>query len=468
MAQKTQNPLEWEKRLSNYFEKLEILEGEDLKVYLEILKSQKDLTGKEIVGKFKHLKRTHVYTILKRLLNDGWIEITTAPSKRPANYRGINPINNVKIAIENQKDQLAQLEELQEYINKEVLPTLSAKQLYGGRVSNTFIIPTISELYQQIINHVKQAKLRIMIHTDYDLFFELKDIVIPAISRIIQAWDKKNIFLRDEDRRDRFALIVSGKGIDNDFQMELPERLRIAFDPSEIQTIIVVVDDVVFISNLNTGFGLSLRINDQIVASTYAILLSHIYLEKQINLYGNDDINALGKHMSKERIITNTFQSLLDQGWKIIPEHTNSTDMSDELGLAAPGSERAFFRLCGIRYFPFTKDPSKQEQVQALFEDTFIRGLAYIQRVRKQLKIHGKKDKKKLFGHDCHVYWIQYELREEWVPIIGNVPKLDSINDKSEGIIMATFNFIDKAALSVWGTNPDNIMTILELVLKQF
>ena len=47
MEQDTKNPLGWEDRLSNYFEKLGILEGEDLKVYLEFLKSQKDLTGKE-------------------------------------------------------------------------------------------------------------------------------------------------------------------------------------------------------------------------------------------------------------------------------------------------------------------------------------------------------------------------------------------------------------------------------------
>ena len=467
MEQETKNPLEWEERLSNYFEKLGILEGEDLKVYLEFLKSQRDLTGKELVDRFKHLKRTHVYTILKRLLNDGWIEITTAPNKRPANYRGINPINNVKIFIEDRKDQLSQLEELEEYINKEVLPSLTAKQRYGGRVSNTFIIPTISELYQQIINHVHQAKLRIMIHIDYDLFLKLKDIIIPSINRIIQAWEKKNIYLRDEDRRERFALIVSGKNIDNDIQMDLPERLRIAFDPREIQTIIVVVDDVVFISNVNTGFGLSLRIDDQVVASTYAILLSHIYLEKQINLYGHDDINVLGKHISKERIITNVIRSLLDQGWKIIPEHTNSTEKSDELGLASTGSERAFFRLCGIRYFPFTKDLSKEEQVQALFEDTFIRGLAYIQWVRKQLKIHGKKDKKRLFDHDCHIYWIEYEQRKEWAPIIGNVPTSEATNAKGEGIVIATFNFVDKAAMSVWGVNPDSIMKILELLLKK-
>jgi ribulose bisphosphate carboxylase small subunit len=350
---------------------------------------------------------------------------------------------------------------LTDYIDKEVLPALSTKQIYGGRVSNTFIIPTTSELYQQIVNHVKKAKLRIMINSDYDLFFELKDILIRSITRIISSWKKKNIILRDEDRRDRFALIVCGKNMDKNLKVELPERLRIAFDPSEIQTNIIVVDDVVFISNINTGFGISLRINDKTVASTYAVLLTHIYLEKQINLYGTDDIIALGKHISKENDIKDSIQYLLNQGWKIIPEHTNSTEISDELGLAATGSERAFFRLCGIRYFPFTTVTLKQEQVQVLFEDTFKRGLAYIQRVRKQLKIHGKKDKRNIFGHDCNVYWIEYEQREEWAPILGDIPKLEDINEKGEGIVIATFNFNDKAAMSVWGINPNNVIKIL-------
>ncbi len=300
MGQKNLNLLDWEKKLSNYFKKLGILEGEDLKVYLELLKIQRDLTGKEIVSKFTHLKRTHVYTILKRLQNDGWIEITSTPNERPANYRGINPVNNINTITENHKNQINLLEELTEFIKKEVLPALSTKQLYGGQVSNTYFIPTISELYQQIINHVRKAKLRIMINTDYDLFFELKDTLISAITRIIKSAEKKRIVLLDEDRRDRFALIVSGKNINKNLKIELPGRLRIAFDPSDIHTNIIVVDDVVFICNIYTGFSLSLRINDRTVASTYAILLSHIYIEKQVNIYGTDDLNVLGKHIAKE------------------------------------------------------------------------------------------------------------------------------------------------------------------------
>jgi sugar-specific transcriptional regulator TrmB len=468
----TQDPLDWEKKLSQNFEKLGILEGEDLKVYLEILKSQKDLTGKEIFSKFEDLKRTHVYSILKRLQNDGWIELTN-PGIRPAKYRAINPLHNVKTVIENHKKKLIQFEGLRDYINKEVLPALSDKQRYGGRISNTYIIPTLSDMYHQIIEHIRKSlrnlneeTTRLMVYISYELFIELKDFIIPTINEMFERFQKKGIILRDEDRRDKFALIITGKKNGNEIQYNLPERLRIVFDPNEIHTDMIVIDDVVFINNINSGFGLSFRIEDKRVASTYGILLSHIYLEKQIELHGKADLSLLGDHLVKDQTITQTIQSLFKDGWKILPEHTNSTEIFDELGLAAPGSETAFFRLCGIRYFPFNKNSSKSLQINKLFEDTCKRGQKYINRLKKQVVIEGKKDRMELLGQDCHVYIVEYRLREEWAPIIGNVPNLTSLDEKGKGNAIATFNFNDKAAMSVWAINPENVMEILKILFK--
>jgi sugar-specific transcriptional regulator TrmB len=467
-----QNPLGWERKISFDFERLGILEGEDLKVYLEILKSQIDLTGKEIVSKFKDLKRTHVYTILKRLQNDGWIELTN-PGTRPAKYRGINPLHNLNGIVENQKRQLIQFEKLQDYINKEVLPALSDKQRYSGRVSNTYIIPTVSEMYHQIIEHIKKAKrnvnensTKLMVYISYDLFSELKGELEATLNEIFDTLYRKGKILRDEDRRDRFALIITGKKKENEIILDLPERLRIVFDPKEIHTDIIVIDDVVFISNINSGFGLSLRIEDQTVSSTYGILLSHIFLEKQIELHGKADLNLLGIHMAKDENFKQIIQNLFDMGWKILPEHTNSTDIFDELGLAAPGSERAFIRLSGIRYFPFNKNSLKSTQIKNLFEDTCKRAQNYINRLEKQLIIEGQTDQQKLFGHDCLIYNIEYELREEWAPIIGNIPNLEFAGEKGKGTVIATFNFNDNGAMSVWAINPNNVMIILKKIFN--
>ncbi len=466
------DPLEWERKISFDFEKLGILEGEDLKVYLEILKSQKDLTGKEIVSKFKDLKRTHVYTILKRLQNDGWIELTN-PGTRPAKYRGINPLHNLKGIIDNQKRQLIQFEKLEDYINKEVLPALSDKQRYGGRVSNTYIIPTVSEMYHQIIEHIKKAKrnvneksTKLMVYISYDLFTELKGELIATLNEIFDIFHRRGILLRDEDRRDKFALIVTGKKKEKEIVLDLPERLRIVFDPNEIHTDIIVIDDVVFISNINSGFGLSFRIEDQTVSSTYGILLSHIFLEKQIELHGKADLNLLGVHLAKDEKFKQTIQTLFEKGWKILPEHTNSTDKFDELGLAAPGSERAFIRLSGIRYFPFNKNSSKSIQIKNLFEDTCKRAQNYINRLEKQLIIEGKTGEQKLFRHDCLIYNVEFELREEWAPIIGNIPNLESVDEKGKGVVIATFNFNDNGAMSVWAINPENVMVILKEIFN--
>jgi sugar-specific transcriptional regulator TrmB len=462
-----QQSINWEKKLRDEFVNLGMLEGEDLNVYLEVLKSQKDLTGNEIVEKFTHLKRTHIYAILNRLQKDGWVVLTN-PGTRPALYRAINPINNLQKIINNQQQKLSKLEELQDYITKEVVPNLSSEQRYGGRVSNTFIIPTTVDLYHQITDHLKNARIRIMINASFELFLQLKQLILQAITMIFESCKKKRIELRDEDRRDRFALIVTGKEADSNLQQDLPDRLRLIMDQNPSQTDIIIIDNCVFINNFNTGFGLSLRIDDQSVASTYAILLSHIFLEKQIELYGDTNLNILGNHMAKEEIIKNTIQSLFKQGWKVLPEHTNTTDKFDELGLAAPGSERAFFRLAGIRYFPFIEDKSKIEQVNDLFEEHCIRALAYIQRLRKQLKVHGIKTQRKILGHDCYIYEVRYEFREEWVPLIGNIPEMSSISEEGKGFVIATFNYKDKAAVSIWAITPKNIMSILEVLLKQF
>lgn len=46
--QETKDLLEWEKYLRSEFEKLGLLDGDDLNLYLILLKSQKDLTGNEL------------------------------------------------------------------------------------------------------------------------------------------------------------------------------------------------------------------------------------------------------------------------------------------------------------------------------------------------------------------------------------------------------------------------------------
>ena len=464
--QETQDLLEWEKYLRSEFEKLGLLDGDDLNLYLILLKSQKDLTGNELEKKLT-IERTHVYSILNRLQGKGWIQLIN-PGTRPALYRGINPNKLLENIIVNKENQLNELKELQDYISKNVVPALSAEQSYGGRISNTFIIPTASEMHNQITEHVNKAKERIMFHISYDLFQELKNPIFNSLNSLFKNFEKNKIRLRDEDRRDHFAMIITGAQSVESFQDEIPERLKIIFDPRGDQMEILVFDDVVFINNTNFGFGVSLRISDRTVATTYAVLLSQSFLEKEIELYSKVDLKHFKGHMTKEDTIMDTIQSLFNDGWKTIPEHTNTTDRFDELGLASPGSERAFLRLCGIRYFPFTKEKSKREQVQDLFEDSVIRGLAYIKRLKKQFDISGKKDKMEMHDHECLIYLLEYQLRPEWESVIGKIPNLTSLDDRGKGAALATFNFKDKAAMCVWAINPNNVSKILEVLLKKF
>ena len=64
------------------------------------------------------------------------------------------------------------------------------------------------------------------------------------------------------------------------------------------------------------------------------------------------------------------------------------------------------------------------------------------------------------------IFRIKYKLREEWAPIIGTIPNLASIDEHGEGPAIVTFNFDNKAAMSVWAINPNNVSDILKVFAK--
>lgn len=461
-----ENDLDWASLLSSGLKELGLLEGEDLRVYLELLKAKKSLTAIEISSKFPKLKRTHIYTILNRLDREGWIESFKMGTK-PIQFRGLNPNVQLDKFIIQQDKRLDNLKKLKTLVDEKVTPYLNSDKFYGGRVSNTFIIPTTAELYRQVIEYVENANKRILFYISLELYEELKKTILKSINRIFQRFEANNIRLRDEDRRDKFAMIVAKNGSNEPKKENFPERLRIIFDPNELQTQILVIDDFVFTSNVSSGFGLSMRISDKTIAETYAILLSHIFLEKEIELLGQQDISLLGPRIKKSVIMNNLISELFKENWKILLDHTSSHKIADELGLAAPGPERAFFKLCGLRYFPKKEGVSISNQIEEAFAGSLERGKAYIERLEKQLVLSGKVTQKRLSGIECHVYWMKYTLRKEWIPIIGSIPNIEKPGDKGEGPSIAVFILNDEAIICVWAINPENVVDLISILSKK-
>ena len=452
---------EWEKFLRKELEELEFLEGDELDVYLLLLKAQNDLTGVEIVTKFSNLKRTNVYAILNRLQRKGWIELTN-PGKRPALYRGMNPLRYLEKVIGIEKKHLDRLERLENFINDEVIPELSTKQLYGGRVSNTFIIPTVKELYNQITEYARKAKIRVMGHASFNFLYDLKHVIADSINRMLKKVKADGIEITGEFRRDHFAIILAGDSL-KELQNNFP--IRIILDQSELQTQIIVIDDIVFLTNLSTAFDFSLRIQDPFVSSVYALLLSQIFIEKEIETLGKSEIEVLGTIMAKEEKIRKTVATLFEKGWKSVPDHTN--ELGTEIGLVSPGTERAFYRLGGIQYFPFKESFSKSKQIEDLYEQAIIKAQGYISRLKKQLIIKEKRDEIDIYGTHCLIYKTATKVRKEWASILGLSPVVKPINELNEGINLATFNFYDKGAMCIWGINHSNVRALLEEILKK-
>ena len=452
---------DWEKKIRSKFNELNILEDNDLDLYLMLLKSRNDLTGSEISKKLPALKRTHIYSILNRLQEGGWIELTN-PNKRPALYRGINPLRALESIIKNQEENLKNIRELHEFIQEDVAPFLNSGQLYGGRISNTFVIPTISELYRLILDHLKQADERVMMHISFELFSELKEDILKPIKRIMKQNETKGLRNSSEYRRDHFAMVIIGNQEKKDWQEEFPVLL--IFDRGELTTQLIVIDDNVFITNVGTGFGLALRILDKSTASIYATMITQTFIEKESELLGKSDRSLIGKELAKNKRIRTLIETLFEKGWKMIPDHSGNRD--NEMGLVAPGPERHFYRIGAIQFYPFTKEKSKEQQVKDLFKFNLENGEIYIDRIKRQFLITSHTDLVKKYNHDLHVLKICFKVREEWIPIVGETPTLESIDEKGEAIVIATFNFEDKGALCIWGINADRVDYILKLLFQ--
>ncbi|MHA1723982.1 MAG: helix-turn-helix domain-containing protein [Promethearchaeota archaeon] len=453
---------EWENVLRKEFIELNILEENDLNLYLMLLKSKRELTGNEISKKLPTLKRTHIYSILNRLQEGGWIELIN-PNKRPGLYRAISPLRGVEVIMKNREKHLKKIKKVYNYINEKVVPFLNAEQLYGGRISNTFVIPTISELNRLIIDHLEQANTRIMMHVSFELFSQLKMPILNSINRIMKQNEANEIRNSSEYRRDHFALVIIGKEKHEDWQKEFPVLL--IFDKGRLETQLIVIDDNIFITNVGNGFGLALRVQDKSTASIYATMITQIFIEKECELMGKSDPKLIGKDLAKNKKIRLLIERLFKEGWKMIPDHSGQRD--NEMGLVAPGSERHFYRICAIQFYPFTEMKSKEDQVKELFEFNLKNGEIYIERIKRQFLITTHPDVVERFGQIFHVLKITFQIREEWIPIMGNMPKLKSIDDNGEAVVISTFNFEDKGAMCVWAINPDNVEYILNLLFRE-
>ena len=341
---------DWIIELRAKLEKFDFLHEDELELYFLLLTSDENMLGSTIMDKLPSLKKTHMYALLNKLEKEGWIEIVN-PSERPAKYRGLDPLRILRQEIANQELQLEELKSFEEFVENTVLPNLTSKLILGGRITKTFIIPSLTDLISQIKIYLDNAQLRICIHSSLPFINHFKKELINNLNRIIENKYPNMENIPFEYVRDRFPIIITD--VSNSESLEKQFFFPIAIGTKDLNFHTLIIDDTTFLTNLTHGIGITLRVQDQVVSSIYSLVQTQTLLEEMSKEHVEITNEELGKTFHQDSHLISIVHHLFQMGFKYFEYHSNPD--TNEIGLIAPGSERILFKLCGIRYFPFNK-----------------------------------------------------------------------------------------------------------------
>ncbi len=464
-----ENLVDWQSSLRKEFQNLNLLVGDDFSVYLVLIESSKEMTGSQIQEKLPDLKRTHIYSILTRLHNQGWIEICN-PGERPAHYRALDPLRSVESTLEWEKSRVGHLENLKEYIRATVLPAIGETPLFGGRVTRTFIINSLEELQRQLIDTLTQARERIFAHASISILESLQEELSIALHRIME----RNKLIADWDHQLHsfpITAITHGKELD----LKLP--VMVAQDSHPIWSQIFVIDATAFLFLLNppigpagVHMGLGLRIEDIAVANAYAHYVGHTFIENYIDSLPPTSLDTLDGPFMDDSDFLAGLASLFDQNWRVNPNE--SAPDGSYLGLISPDPVFGAFRDAGILYHPFDSSENHDELIEADFQEL---GEVFI----REMKRHTEKEdvieeadwedsEIELLGIRCYVKHARIKFKDQMVhsPEFTGVPlEVFQSKDVSGPPSIAAFNFQERAAVVVWAVNPYNVIKIMQAIL---
>jgi sugar-specific transcriptional regulator TrmB len=457
--QKRSGSAEWEERLLELNREANVLDDEDAAVYIALLKSKKPLTGNQLSSIFPELKRTHIYSILNRLQQDELVEIKN-PGKRPAEYISLDPLRPIETLIRTQKDRLQALETLHQYVKSEVVPRLSDTGIFGGRVSSTFVIPDRNEFLREIKSSIESAEVRVMGHITQDLLREIKTPLYKTTRRLSDKHQDEGYNITWEYARDHHALTVATDSPDPTLEKEYPSSFVFREDP--IETEILIVDNTTYLSNLDTLMGLVLKIEDESVTEVYRMVVINTYLDASFATQTSNSITSLGEYVGSNPKIREIVKKLLKKGWRISRENTDG--LGYETGIIAPPTGVGLFRLGGIVYHP-KKESDVDELLDELFEKFVNQSDYFVQSLQRQIDVVRKIKRKKISSYDTRILEVTMKIRDEWRPVLGNLPEAMLSPKGLTGPALIGLNLDDKGALIFWSLNPQNVNCIIDTLL---
>ena len=449
----------WEIEFQNLIREAEVLDKEDASIYVSLLKHRKPVTGSQLSVMFPHLKRTHIYSILNRLQEYDMVEIIN-PGKRPAKYRAIEPLHTFEMMIRKEESHLNALQTLYNYTKNEVIPRLSDSSIFGGRVSNTFVIPDRHEFINEISREIEHAEFRVLGLVTQELFKEVKEVLLKATKRIQKKHFSEGQPMTWEYQRDHhsFTIVTANP----EFNLEDDYQSSLVFHEPPIETEIIIIDNTTYISNMDTNLGLALKIADESVTEVYHVVLINTYLNAAFRSQSSDNLSDIGKYVGSNRRIRKMVKSLLKQGWRISRE--NSDNEGFETGIVAPTLGFGLFGLGGIIFYPFEK--SGEDVLQERYTGFIEASDYYIESFKRQFEVTRKQKKKKIDSHKALVLEVTIKAKEQWKPVLSNVPAEILSSKGLTGPAIIGFNLKDEGAFLIWSINPNNVKTMLDTFLK--
>ena len=452
--------IDWETELQKLIREAGVLDKEDASIYVSLLKHRKPVTGSQLSIMFPHLKRTHIYSILNRLQEYNIVEIIN-PGKRPAKYKAIEPLHTFEMMIRKEESHLDALQTLYDYTKKEVIPRLSESNIFGGRVSNTFVIPDRHEFLNEIRKEIEMAEFRVLGFVTQELFKEINEPLSKTTKRLQQKHLSEGQWMTWEYQRDHHSFTIIAAKPETDLEKEYPSSL--VFQESPVETEIIIIDNTTYISNLDTSLGLALKIADESVTEVYRVVLINTYLNASFKSQSSDDIKDLGKYVGSNRRIMKMVKALLKKGWRISRENTDNQGF--ETGIIAPASKFGLFDLGGIIFYPFEKTQG-ENILQERFDGFVEASDYYVESLQRQFEVTRKQKKKKIDGKKALVLEVTIRAKEQWKPVLLDIPDEILSSKGLTGPAVIGFNLNDEGAFLIWSLNPNNVKTMLDTFLE--
>jgi hypothetical protein len=205
-----------------------------------------------------------------------------------------------------------------------------------------------------------------------------------------------------------------------------------------------------------------LKIEDESVTEVYRMVIINAYLDASFATQTSNSITSLGEYVGSNPKIREMVKKLLKKGWSISRENTDG--LGYETGIIAPPTGVGLFRLGGIIYHP-KKESDVDELLDDLFEKFVDQSDYFVQSLQRQIDVVRKTKREKISSYDARILEISMKIRDEWRPVLGNLPEAMLSPKGLTGPALIGLNLDDKGALLFWSLNPQNVSYIMDTLL---